>query len=131
MKRLRHSHLNNVIFSYLNNNSSRNNFGDLDKIVDGNIDILCIAETKLDERFPNNQFVYQYNQSNILSGIAENKGCLMEFVKSRRTSRSLNDFKIPSNIQIIPFEINLRNEKWLVASICKAPSQKNKYFLWY
>ena len=131
LKRLRHSHLNNVIFSYLNNNSSRNNFGDLDKIVDGNIDILCIAETKLDERFPNNQFVYQYNQSNILSGIAENKGCLMEFVKSHRTSRSLNDFKIPSNIQIIPFEINLRNEKWLVASICKAPSQKNKYFLWY
>ena len=55
----------------------------------------------------------------------------MVFVKSHIPSRSLNDFKIPSNIQIIPFEINLRNEKWLVASICKAPSQKNKYFLWY
>ena len=41
LKRLRHSHLNNVIFSYLNNNSSRNNFGDLDKIVDGNIDF-CV-----------------------------------------------------------------------------------------
>ena len=64
LKRLRHSHLNNVIFSYLNINSSRNKFGDLDKIADGrNIDILCIAETKLDESFPNNQFVYQYNQS--------------------------------------------------------------------
>ena len=113
LKRLRHSHLNNVIFSY------------------GNIDILCIAKTKLDERFPNNQFVYQYNQSKILSGITENKGCLMEFIKSHRTSKSLNNFKIPSNMQIIPFEINLRNEKWLVASICKAPSQKNKYFLWY
>ena len=35
-------------------------FGDLDKIVDGNIDI---AEIKLDESFPNNQFVYQCNQS--------------------------------------------------------------------
>ena len=63
LKRLRHSHLNNVIFSYLNINSSRNKFGDLDKVVDGNIDILCIAETKLDESFPNNQFVYQHNQS--------------------------------------------------------------------
>ena len=31
-----------------------NNVGNLDKIVDGNIDILCIAETKLDESFPNN-----------------------------------------------------------------------------
>ena len=55
LNRLRHSHLNNVIFSYLNINSSRNKFGDLDKAVDGNIDIVCI--------FPNDQFVYQYNQS--------------------------------------------------------------------
>ena len=28
-----------------------------EKIVDGNIDILCIAETKLDDYFPNNQFI--------------------------------------------------------------------------
>ena len=63
LKRLQHSHLNKVIFSYLNINSIRNKPGDLDKMVDGNIDILCIAETKLDESFPNNRFVYQYNQS--------------------------------------------------------------------
>ena len=36
---------------------------DLDKIVNVNIDILCKAETKLDESFPNNQLAYQYNQS--------------------------------------------------------------------
>ena len=56
-KRLRHSHLNNVIFSYLNINSIRNKLCDLDKVADGNIDILRIAETKLRESFPNNQFV--------------------------------------------------------------------------
>ena len=48
LKRLQHSHLNRVIFSYLNINSIRNKFGDLDKMVDENIDILCIAKTKLD-----------------------------------------------------------------------------------
>ena len=47
LKRLQHSDLNNVIFSY----STRNRVDDLDKIVDGNIDILCIAETKSDEFF--------------------------------------------------------------------------------
>ena len=62
LKRLRHSDLNNVIFSDLNINSIRHRVGDLDKIVDGNIDILCIAETKLDESFSKNRFVYQYNQ---------------------------------------------------------------------
>ena len=49
----------------------------------------------------------------------------MVFVISHIPSRRLNDFKIPSNIQIIPFEINLRKEKWLVVSIYNAPSQKN------
>ena len=63
LKRLRHSDLNNVVFSYLNINSIRNKVGDLNKIVDGNTDILCIAETKLDQPFPSIQFAYQYNQS--------------------------------------------------------------------
>ena len=59
LKRLRHTHFNNIIFSYLNINSIRNKFGDLDKIIYENIDILYIAETKLDGSFHNNQFVYQ------------------------------------------------------------------------
>ena len=52
----------------------------------------------------------------------------MVFVKSHIPSRKLNDFKIPFNIQITPFEINLRKEKWLVASIYNAPSQKTNVF---
>ena len=42
----------------------------------------------------------------------------MVFVKSHILLRRLN-FKISSNIFhiIIPFEVNIRNEKWLVASI--------------
>ena len=43
--------------------SVRNNFGDLNKIADGNIDNLSLAETKLEESFSNNQFIYHYNQS--------------------------------------------------------------------
>ena len=63
LKRLQHSHLNRFIFSYLNINSINNKTDDLDKMLNRNIDILCIAETKLDESFPNDQFVYQYDQS--------------------------------------------------------------------
>ena len=35
----------------------------------------------------------------------------MVLVKSHIPSRRHNDFKIPSNIQIIPLEINRRKEK--------------------
>ena len=51
LKRLRHSCLNNVIFLHLILNSIRKKFGDINKIVDENIDILCIRETKWDESF--------------------------------------------------------------------------------
>ena len=63
--------------------------------------------------------------------ITENKGDLMVFVKSHTPLRRLNDFKIPSNIQIIPFKINLRNKKWLVASIYQAHQISNIKFLLY
>ena len=48
------------MFLYLSITSIRNKFGYLNKTVNGNIDILNIAETKLNEPVPNNQFVYQY-----------------------------------------------------------------------
>ena len=63
LKRLQHSHLNMDIFSYLNISSVRNKSGDLDKMVDRNIDILCMTGKKLDESFPNNRYVCHYNQS--------------------------------------------------------------------
>ena len=101
LKRLRHSHLNYVIYFYLNINSIRNKFGDLAKTVDGNADILCIAVIS-----SNINMISPY-----ILDITENKGGMMVFLKSHIPSRRLNDFKIPSNIQIIPLEINLRKEK--------------------
>ena len=63
--------------------------------------------------------------------ITEDKDGLIVFVKSHIPSRRLNNFKIPSNIQITSFEINLRKEKCLVALIYNASPSKNKSFLWH
>ena len=41
----------------------------------------------------------------------------------------LTKFKLPSNTQIIPFELNLRKDKWLFVSIYKPPLQNNQYFI--
>ena len=38
-------------------------------------------------------------------------------------------FKLPNNIQIIPFELNLRKDRWLFVSIYKPPLQNNQYFV--
>ena len=41
----------------------------------------------------------------------------------------LTKFKLPNKIQIIPFGLNLRKDKWLFVSIYKPPLQNNQYFI--
>ena len=36
---------------------------------------------------------------------------------------------MPSDFQVIPFELNLRKEKWTFMCIYRPPSQKKQYFL--
>ena len=43
--------------------------------------------------------------------------------------KTLIHFDTPSDIQVTPFELNLRKEKWMFISIYRPPSQNKKYFL--
>ena len=45
------------MFAYLNINSTRNNFENLSSLLADKVDILTIAETKLDGFFPTNQYL--------------------------------------------------------------------------
>ena len=56
LKSLRIRNLNKIVVGHLNINSIRNKFNFLAHHVKGNIDILMISETKLDESFPPSQF---------------------------------------------------------------------------
>ena len=121
LKRLRRSHLNKVIYPYLNISSIR-----ISLVIQikqqMEILIFCVEQ----KRNQMNLFPVINSYISIISpyilNITENKSGLMVFVKSHIPSRRLNGFKIPSNIQIIPFETNLSNDKWLVASIYEGPS---------
>ena len=54
---------------------------------------------------------------------------LLVYTKSPLPSKMLTKFKLPNNIQIIPFELNLRKDKWLFVCIYKPPLQNNQYFV--
>ena len=56
LKAVRLQNLKNIIFSYININSIRYKFGSLYSLISSNVDILSIAETKLDYSFLNAQF---------------------------------------------------------------------------
>ena len=86
------------------------------------MDVLAIAETKLDSLLPGFHEPLKLN-------INHQSGGLLVYIKTSLPSKILTKFKLPINIKIIPFEINLSIEKWLFVSIYKPPSQSNHYFL--
>ena len=119
----------NIIFSNININSIRNKFENLCDIVGNNVDVLSIAETKLDSSFPNAQFLLPGFHEFLRLDINHRSGGLLVYIKASLPSKILTKIKLPINIQIIPFEINLRKRKWLFVSIYKPPSQSNQCFL--
>ena len=54
---LRKDNLDKLIFAHLNINSIRNKFNYLSEQIRGNVDILLVSETKVDDSFPQGQFV--------------------------------------------------------------------------
>ena len=57
------------------------------------------------------------------------EGGILAYIKSSLPLKILTKFKMPNNIQIIPFELNLRRDEWLFVSVYKPPLQNNQYSL--
>ena len=59
LKHLRNKNPCRVIIDHININSIRNKFESLVKFVGNNLDILMVSETKLDDTFPDSQFLME------------------------------------------------------------------------
>ena len=57
MKSLHLKNPKNIIFLHLNINSVRNKFKNMSSLISENVEILIVAETKLDSSFPTAQFL--------------------------------------------------------------------------
>ena len=110
--KLRANNVGRFIMDYVNINSIRNKFEGLVEIVDSNIDIFIIAETKLDSSFPRAQFsVHGFNKPFLLDKNS-NGGGLLVYVRDDIPSFQLKSFSFKDDIECICFEINLRGKKW-------------------
>ena len=74
-------------------------------MVGNNVDVLSIAETKLDSSFPNAQFLLPAFQEPLRLDINHRSGGLLVYIKASLPLQILLKFKLPINIQ------NLRKEK--------------------
>lgn len=86
---------------------------------------MLITETKLDNSFPNAQFLIPNFDQPFYLDIG---GGLVVFVRSLILARMLSNYRLPPDIQSILFEISLKNEKRLFVSVYKSPSLNNQNF---
>ena len=86
---LRNKNSSNIKFCYLNINSMRNKFSDLQEVFNGNVDIVSIAETKIDAFFPSAQFVLDGYHQPYCIDVTEQKGGILVYVKSLILSHRL------------------------------------------
>ena len=83
-KELKESHTENhlnLILSYLNINSIRNKFNDLQQVICNRIDILTIAETKVDSLFPTAQFRLAHYHTPYRQDISDKNRGILAYIK--------------------------------------------------
>ena len=116
LKDIRINKINRLIIRQLNINSLRNKLEQLSTMINGNIDIFMISETKLDETFPAAQFYLQDFCDPYRSDCNRNGGGIMLYIREDIPSR-LIEKKLRNNSEYFFVEINLRKKKWLLLLI--------------
>ena len=112
----------------MNINSIRNKFDFLEVIISNNIDILGIAETKLDDTFPTSQFLLDGFHPPFRYDRNRHGGGILAYVRNGIPARELKEYQLPDDIEYGFVEINIKNKKWLLANIYRPPNQGERYF---
>ena len=112
LKSLRCNNLNKLVFAHLNINSIRNKFELLSEQVRGNVDVLMVSETKVDDSFPIGNFIIHSFSPPYRLGRVSKGGGIMLYIREDIPSNLLATDKEP--IESVYVELNLRNEKYLI-----------------
>ena len=118
-----------VSLGYLNINSARNKFYSIPPLIEHNIDILAIAETKLDSLFPKRQFLLERMKRPYSFDISSRKRGLLVHVNKNIPHQNMFEVSIfQMTYRSFPHEVNIKQHKLLVASMSRPPDQKLTYF---
>ena len=113
---LRKKNLNRLILAHLNINSIRNKFYQLVNGIKGNINVLMISETKLDDSFSSMQFLIEgYGPPYRLDRNSHGGGILV-YVREDIPCKLIPMKKC--TIEVFFLELNLRSKKWFITCSC-------------
>ena len=128
IKNLRLSNVNRVVIGNLNINSLPNKFNQLKELVLKHVDILVLTETKLDDSFPNSQFLVDGFSEPFRIDRNRSGGGVMIYVRDVIPSKLLTKHFFPNDIEGLFVELNFRKCKWLLLGTYHPPSQSDQYF---
>ena len=113
----------NPSLTYININSIRYKHNDLFTMAQNNIDILAIAETKLDSSFPSAQFLVHGYRTPYRKDGSKHGGGLLGYVKEDISCCQLtNQSPVHNLFDIIAVELNFWRQTWLLIAVYKSPS---------
>ena len=97
-------------------------------LVGKDVDVLAIAETKLDKSFPEDQFFKDGFKKPFRLDKSSKSGGILVYVRQDIPARRLTSFTLPNDIQVILIELNL-SQKWVIAVIYCPHAHEGRYFL--
>ena len=90
----------------MNINTLANKFDDLKVMIEGKLDILVLVETKLDDRFPENQFIIEGYTKPYRFDRNCNGGGVLIYIRKDIPSKQLKKHNFSKNIETVFIEIN-------------------------
>jgi hypothetical protein len=97
-----------------------------DKLLPCNLDLICIAETKIDQSFPDAQFALP-NYRMFRRDNTNMRGGLLTYIRSDIPCRKLNDYST-KNVETIVMEVLINKQKWAIVFSYKTPSMSDVIF---
>ena len=129
LKNIRIKNVNRLTMGQLNINSIRNKFEALKSIVTGNLDILVITESKLDEGFPNGQFDMEGYSAPFRVDRNKHGGGVLIYVRDDITCRELKGHPPLNDLEGIFLELNLKKSKWFLFGGYNPNKENISYFV--
>ena len=122
--RLRSQYTNNPLITYLNINSLRNKIFDLREIILKALpDILVVAETKLNNDFPTQNFIVENYQTPLRRDRNEDGGGLMQFNRKGVICNRVATLE-SKYLETIRTELNVNKKKWAIFAVYSPPATK-------
>ena len=127
LRKLKKENKNRPILCYLNINSIRYKFDDLKEILtDKLVDMLIVAETKIDDSFNINLFKAEGYKTERRDRTAHGGG-LMTFVRSNLPFKRRKDLEC-EEVETICYELSMSKRKWCILGAYRPPSMNNQNF---